>query len=209
MRKTKTMGLLNRVKNWLLPQTLDDVMSATVSSRNGTAVAGFVHRVTADVEIIPSSNMARSLAGLMPPAIAAATPLRTIPLFLVPAVVEPAEIEIVHNARPAPKLLLVHNIDRAIQNAPTTPAFMLAARLASHAQLNVVAGKKPYQQPPRQTAHLKAKAQARVTNRPKPAPVIATKTSKINNAQRCFVRPQASGHAIVASVPKRANRRVK
>jgi hypothetical protein len=208
MRKTNTMGLINRVKSWLLPQTLNDDFSAAVSSSNGTAVAGFVQRMAADVEIVTSSNMTRSLAVLMPPALAAATPLRTIPLFLVPAAVELADVEIIQNVRPAPKLQLVHNIDRAVDIAQPTTTFMLAARLASHAQLNVVAGKKPFQQPQRQNARLKAQAQAKTTNRPKSEPTIAIKTSNTSKKQQCFVRPQATGKAIVVSVPKRAKRRV-
>jgi hypothetical protein len=208
MRKTNTMGLIKRVKSWLLPQPQIDDISAAVSSSNGTAVAGFVQRMAADVEIVTSSNMTRSLAVLMPPAIAAAMPLRTIPLFLVPAAVELADVEIIQNARPAPKLLLVHNIDRAVDIAQPMATFMLAARLASQAHLNVVAGKKPFQQPQRQNARLTAKAQAKTTNRPTSEPTIATKPPKTRKNQQCFVRPQATGQAIVVSVPKRAKRRV-
>jgi hypothetical protein len=200
------MGLINRVKNWLLPIKAQHDSLATIAPSNGTAVAGFVQRMAADVEIVTSSNMTRSLAALMPPAIAAAMPLRTIPLFLVPAAVELADVEIIQIARPAPKLLLVHNIDRAVVIAQPMAAFMLAARLASHAQLNVVAGKKPFQQPQRQNARLKAKAKA--TNRPTSEPIIATKTPNTSKNQQCFVRPQATGQAIVVSLPKRAKRRV-
>jgi hypothetical protein len=207
MGKTNTMGLIKRVKRWLLPQTINNDMSTAVSCNNGTAVAGFVQRVAADVDIVSKSNVARSLAVLMPPALAAATPWRTIPLFLVPAAVEPAEIEIIHNVRPAPKLQLVHNIDRAVQIAQPTTAFMLAARLASHAQLNVVAGKKPFQQPQRRDAQREAEAKAKASNRPKSRSVVVPKMPTTNKGQRCFVRPQATGKAIVVTVPKRANRR--
>jgi hypothetical protein len=201
------MGLIKRVKNWLLPPTANDDRSVAARSSTGTAVAGFVQRVTADVEIVTSSNVARPLAVLMPPAIAAATPLRTIPLFLVPATVEPAEIEIIHDARPAPKLQLVHNIDRTVDMVRPAACFMLAARLASHAQLNVVGGKKPYQPLQRQNAQANAKTQAKTTNRPKSELIIPIKTANKNKSQQCFVRPQAVGKAIVVRVPKRAQRR--
>lgn len=202
------MGLLNRVKSWLLPTTAQIASVATNLPNNGTAVAGFVQRMPAEVEIITASNMARSLAALMPPAIAAATPLRTIPLFLVPATVEPAEVEIIHNARPEPKLQLVHSADREIRTSMPAATFMLAARLSSVAQLNTVVGKKAHKQPVRQCAQANAKARAKAPNRPTTEILSPVKASKGNKAPQCFVRPQATGSAIVVSVPKRAKRRV-
>jgi hypothetical protein len=199
------MGLINRVKNWLLPQKARHHSLAEPVLGNGTAVAGFVQRVSADVEIIHSSNMARPLAVLMPPALAAATPLRTIPLFLVPPTCELADVEIIHHARPAPKLQLVHNVDRAIQAiAPPSP-FMLAARLASTAHLNTVVGKKPYKQPQLS----RATPQAKSTNRPRSQNSKPSKASKVQPGPECFVRPLAQGKAVVVRVPGPAKRRTK
>jgi hypothetical protein len=201
------MGLINRVKSWLLPQKARHDSLATILPNNGTAVAGFIQRASSEVEIITSSNMARPLAVLMPPSVAAATPLRTIPLFLVPASVEPAEVEIIQNARPAPKLQLVHSSERAVWTAQPASTFMLAARLASVAEFNTVAGKKPCKQPSRQSATTQAKARAKVTNRPSTTKPTSTKVAAVSASQNCFVRPQTTGKAVVVSVPKRAKPR--
>jgi hypothetical protein len=218
MRKTNTMGLMKRMKNWLLPQAADHDSLTAHLPNNGTAVAGFVQRM-ADVEIISSSNMARPhanrmgspLAVLMPPALAAATPLRTIPLFLVSRAVEPAEVDIIQPVRPSPKLHLVRNSDRVIASNQPAVAFMLAARLASIAQLNTVAGKKPCKQPSPQRATTLAtalaKARTTASNRPKTKPTVSKTGSTHDKNPRCFVRPQATGTAIVVAVPRRTKTR--
>jgi hypothetical protein len=220
MRKTNTMGLMKRMKNWLLPQAEDYDSPTAHSPPDGTAVAGFVQRV-ADVDIISSSNMMRPhtnrlgspLAVLLPPAIAAATPWRTIPLFLVSSAVEPAEVDIIQLARPSPKLLLVHNIDRVDHFDRPVTAFMLAARLASNAKLNTVAGKKPGKQPTRQCATTLAtalaKARAMVPNRPTAKPLASKLVAATSKAPQCYVRLRSTGQAIVMAVPKRTKIRTR
>jgi hypothetical protein len=210
--KGNTMRLLQRMKGWLLPNSSRDVPVADLPASHGTAVAGFVQRIAADVEIVAAPNMA--LAVLMPPAVAAATPLRTIPLFLVSNTAEAAEVEIVQNVRPAPKLLLVHNADRASAASAPAADFLLAARLASVARLNPVAGRKPAVKAPRISTQTSAKNQAKAANRPCRKPEAsekqATKFAAAKSAatkNQCFVRPQATGTAAVVSVPKRAKRR--
>jgi hypothetical protein len=137
----------------------------------------------------------------MPPAVAAATPMRTIPLFLVPTAVEPADVEIIHVPRPQPKLHLVHNADRADQNATAanSAGFLLAARLASVAHLNTAAGRQPAKKASRTAAKAKP-------NRPTAKAAATPKAAPPATSRQCFVRPQANGKAIVATVPKRAKR---
>ena len=207
------MGLIQRVKGWLLPHSSGtDAEHAPV---NGTAVAGFVKRVPADVEIVTSANIIRSLAALMPPAVAAATPLRTIPLFLVPIAVEPAEVAIIHHARPAPKLHLVHNVALNDLNAEHFDAgrFLLAARLASVAHLNTRAGRQPVNKAARNISSERSPVQTTSPQRPraeKPsAKQHAAKRASPKSAAKgqCFVRVQSNGTAAVVAVPQRAKRR--
>jgi hypothetical protein len=204
MRKN-TKGLMQRMKSWLLPGSSRD---GTAQPNNGTAVAGFVQRVSSDVDIITSSNMARPLAVLMPPAIAAATPMRTIPLFLVPCAVEPAEVEIVQVQRAQPRLHLVHSAERAdISSAAAKPAdFHLAARLASVAHLNTVTGRLPTKKATRFGADNRAKHQSQSANRPVVKPAAVSKSQASDKSRRCFVRPQTNGKAVVVTVPQRAKR---
>lgn len=203
--KENTKGLIQRMKGWLRPSSSRD---STARATKGTAVAGFVQRATADVDIMTSSNMARPLAVLMPPAVAAATPMRTIPLFLLPSAVEPAEVEVIQAARAQPKLHLVHNADRAgLSIATAMPAdFLLAARLASVAYLNTAAGRLPAKKASRIGAAARAKQQAQAANRPVAKAAAAPKCMPPAKTGQCFVRPQATGKAVVATVPQRAKR---
>jgi hypothetical protein len=232
MEKRETMGLMQRFKSWLRPSTASELATAG-SAIAGPAVAGYVRRAHAEVEIM-SSNIPRPLAVLMPAAVAAATPMRTIPLFVVPSAASvEADVEIVENdfphfepvllARQATKLHLVYNADTAVpelQLATTTSnaaPFLLAARLASVAHLNTVAGKVPAKPLTRVSAQAAAKTRAKLTNRPlerlaikPPAPKVVAASSRAPAAARsshCFVRPQANGKSSVTAVPQRAKRR--
>jgi hypothetical protein len=227
--QSKSMGLVQRLKSWLRS---DPSEQATAT---GTAVAGYVRRVHAEVEIT-SSNVPRPLAVLMPPALAAATPLRTIPLFLVPSAsgLAEADVEIfeptpvppllllpvlVQPERPATKLQLVYNADavQLIQPAlakPAQPTFLLAARLASVAQLNTVVGKVPVKPQTRIVGPTDAKNRAKMANRPTatlaetlPTPKRAATSSRGVAGSQCFVRTQTSGKSTVTAVPQRAKRR--
>ena len=207
------MGLLQRVKGWFSsPSSRGATEHAIGVPVAGPAVAGFVQRLAADVEFVIPANRERSLAVLMPPKVAAATPLRTIPLFLVPAAVEPAEVEIVHAARPAPMLQVVHNIDWPSAEKPVqVAAFQLAARLASVAHLNTRTGRQPAKPATRTDAATAAKNRAKAPNRPTAEPVTVAKRGAAgpsNNKSQCFVRPQSAGAAAVSAVPPSAKRRV-
>jgi hypothetical protein len=210
------MSLMQRLKSWLLPNQIDGATIAATTS--GTAVAGFVQRAQASTDT--SSNVPRPLAVLLPAAVAAAAPLRTIPLFLVPSTTGglltggAASMELDPADRtPVPKLHLVYNADtveftRAADKRPDAAAFLLAARLASVAHLNTVAGKTPAKKAPRvnaSTQSTKAKSQAKSPNRPVAAKAPAIKTAA-PKARQCYVRTQTSGKAVVVAVPQRAKR---
>jgi hypothetical protein len=212
------MGLIQRMKGWLKSNSSStDAESATRMPGNGTAVAGFVKRAPADVEIVESPSMLRSLAALMPPAVAAATPMRAIPLFLVSNAVEPADVTIVQTARPAPKLHLVHNAEPlGPTDASDGARFLLAARLASVASLNTPAGRRPATNAGRTDTKPRSKRHHSPANRPsaeklavKQPVAVPTKraTAKRVAKVQCFVRIRSVGTAAVVSVPKRAQRR--
>jgi hypothetical protein len=208
------MGLIQRMKGWFTPNSSrSNADHAAGAPTSGTAVAGFVQRLAADVEFVAPANRERSLAVLMPPAIAAATPIRTIPLFLVPATVEAADVEIVHPPRVTPKLHIVHNADRTNSTQKSDPTFLLAARLASVAHLNTPAGRQPAKATTRIDVQASAKSRAKATNRPTTAPASSMKRATKGQPpavapRQCFVRPQSTGSAAVSAVPQRAKRRV-
>jgi hypothetical protein len=207
------MGLIQRMKGWFTPNSSrSNADHAAGAPTSGTAVAGFVQRLAADVEFVAPANRERSLAVLMPPAIAAAAPIRAIPLFLVPATVEAADVEIVHPPRVAPKLHIVHNADRNNEAQKSDTTFRLAARLASVAHLNTPAGRQPTKPAIRVDAQANAKNRAKTANRPTTEPAISTKRTAKGNTPaakpgQCFVRPQSAGKAAVSAVPQRAKRR--
>jgi hypothetical protein len=205
--KSAPMRLIQKLKSWLAP-------AATAPAANGgTAVAGFVQRVVASDEAITTSQ--QRLAVLMPASVAAATPLRTIPLFLVSS--NPAPLQSIAAAAdvpltPVPKLHLVYNADTQtfVSTAPaksSAATFMLPARLASVAKLNTVDGKAPAKSAARLTnAAIKAKAKA--PNRPTSAPAVKVCPPQARGgAIKCFVRPQIGGKSVVTAVPQRAKRR--
>jgi hypothetical protein len=197
-------------------------------------VAGFVQRIEdlPDLSMLGSTNVApRPLSVLMTPAVAAAaSPMRTIPLFLVPKgpdSVQPVSFDLPlpfslpvsseastqMSLFAAPHLRLVTPVD-VIEPAPeSTPAsskptaFHLPARLASVAYLNTAEGRRPARNPAKLKAVSTAKPARPVAQ--KATPVPTSKNARRGNAKpaaKCFVRTQANGTCSVAAVPKRAKR---